>query len=182
MWIVFQYPIRHRTRVANLWLNYQFSRKNVGILCRWQFCVIFRAVNTMFMFPNINEGINCKNFPVAALPASRPTRNSLYESNQTFQPRSCFAWILTNMQYYFPNHWSMQIFSYSCRKTLILKRSLSLRNTSIYIWSKKRVWVLEFLMYETKAFLNFEAKMFFSPIQADVGFLACWCLIQKCLN
>ena len=80
MWIVFQYPIRHRTRVANLWLNYQFSRKNVGILCRWQFCVIFRAVNTMFMFPNINEGINCKIFLL--LPCLPPNPLEIHCMNQ----------------------------------------------------------------------------------------------------
>ena len=45
-------------------------------------------------------------------------------------------------------------------KALILKHSLTLRNTNTYIWFKKRVCVLQFWKYETKIFLDFVAKIF----------------------
>ena len=55
---------------------------------------------------------------------------------------------------YFPNHWSMQIVFYLCHKALIFKHFLTLSNSNTYIWSKKRVWVLQFLKYETNTFLG----------------------------
>ena len=99
-----------------------------------------------------------QNFPVAMLPNSYLQ----YKTNHTCQPRPHFAWILFNIYYYFPNHWSMQDVFYLFDKALILKLSLTLSKTNSYIWSRKRVWLLIFLKYESKIFLVLLLKCIFS--------------------
>ena len=73
----------------------------------------------------------------------------------------------SHMQYYFSNHWSMQICSYFyddkilTLKVLILKGSLG--NTNTEIWSKEM------------SMGPYVAKMFF--LQVDEGFWLYWCLM-----
>ena len=73
----------------------------------------------------------------------------------------------SHMQYYFPNHWSVQICSYFydnkilTLKALILKGSLG--NTDTEIWSKEM------------SMGPYVAKMFF--LQVDEGFWLYWCLM-----
>ena len=71
-------------------------------------------------------------------------------------------------QYYFLNHWSMQIFFHMMIRPWSSKCFLFLSSTNTDNWSKKGVSVF----YVAKLFL----------LQADEGFWLKWYLIQKHLN
>ena len=130
----------HMRGGANLRLNYHFSGKNVYIIMQVTILCQFKSLE--ILFPNINESINYKFLLWLRCLPPRPTSYLQYKRKCICGPRPRFAWILPNMQYYFPNHWSMQIIFYLCDKALILKRSLTLSNANTEIWSKKRLWIL----------------------------------------
>ena len=127
------------------------------------FCL--RAKNTI----SINKWeYKFKNFPVAVLPVPRPTNYLKYWTYHTCERGSCFALVLPYIQYYFSNHWSIQIFFYFCDKALILQRSVTLSITNTDVGSR----IFQFLKY------SFVIKMFFFPIlQADEkvsGYTGVW--------
>ena len=99
-------------------------------------------------------GYELQIFPVAVLHDSRPSSYLHYGRSHTCQPRTRFPWILPNMKF-FPNHWSMQISLTVCDKALWLWAT-----QITYIWSKKRIWILQFFKYEKNIF-SFKAEMFF---------------------
>ena len=82
-------------RGINLGLKWQCSRKINVLIYIKQFCVSLNEgkICTIFL------GLHCLPDPITE-----------FEINLTCLPSPCFARILCNMQKYFSNHWSIQMF------------------------------------------------------------------------
>ena len=81
--IVFLVRHVHRKRKGNLWLNCQFSRKNVYI-SMW--VTVYNFWQPEILFPSLNEGINCKTFLRLYYPKELPV---IYSMEQTTLARQC---------------------------------------------------------------------------------------------
>ena len=178
--IVIQYDMWHRRGVVNLWLNYQIWRKNVYNV--GNNFVSVSELETLYLNINEARNCNLyphlcfeKVFPVLKL-----TQNC-YLYYKSFLHCKIFLWLsclspdppaIYSMKRITLANQGLALFGFfpicnmispiidQCRyffyffdKALILKHSLTLSNANTYIWSKKRVWVLQFLKYETKTYL-----------------------------
>ena len=128
------------------------------------------------MFPDITEGINWKVFLWLYY-----LRHQLFTvgTNHTCKKSPWFAWILPNMQYSFPNHWSMQIIFYLPDSETFFD---SEQHKHPYLIQKESMVPSMFEVWNKNIF-SLVATIFFPPIQLDKKVSSYWChLMQKCLN
>ena len=137
--IVFQYNIwRNKRGAANLWLNYQFSSKNVNIILKVTILYQLWVRNTV---SKLRWGYKLKNFPQAVPPVPKPIIAIYLFTvwNVSHLPgawRLHFAWFFP-YALSFSQSWINADIFYLYDKALTLKRSLILSNTNNKIWSKK---------------------------------------------